>query len=145
MPTSLRNKADSECSLATGSITGRMFAGLAFDLSGRARPFNRDLVKVGDLATKASGEYRIVVTPSTDIRRYSVRKTATHSSEPNPTEPIPFGRGGAGLYTGHPVGLVVVVGLLLMGLLALPEARWFLAGAVILGGIWGCFLWLRRR
>lgn len=85
------------------------------------------------------------MTPSTDIRRYSVRKTATHSSEPNPTEPIPFGRGGAGLYTGHPVGLVVVIGVLLMGLFALPEARWFLAGALLFGGICGFFLWIRHR
>ena len=81
----------------------------------------------------------------TDIRRYSDRKTASYSSEPNPTEPIPFGRGGAGLYTGHPVGLVVVIGLLIMGLFGLPEARWFFAGAVLLGGIWGYFLWLRHR
>jgi hypothetical protein len=79
----------------------------------------------------------------TDIN--SVRKTAPRDSEPNPTEPIPFGRGGAGLYTGHPVGLVVVVGVLLIGLIALPEARWFLASAVLLGGIWGFFLWLRHR
>ena len=85
------------------------------------------------------------MTLSADIRRYSVRKTATHSSEPNPTEPIPFGRGGAGLYTGHPVGLVVVVGLLLMGLVGLPESRWFLAGALLLGSIFGLFLWVRHR
>ena len=76
-----------------------------------------------------------------DIGRYSVRSY----SEPNPTEPIPFGRGGAGLYTSHPVGLVVVVGVLLMGLFALPEARWFLASTVLLGSIWGFFLWLRHR
>jgi hypothetical protein len=67
-----------------------------------------------------------------DIGRYSVRSYP----EPNPTEPIPFGRGSAGLYTAHPVGLVVVVGVLLMGLFALPEARWFLGGAFLLGGIW---------
>jgi hypothetical protein len=78
------------------------------------------------------------VTTPTDIRRYSVRKTA----EPDPTEVIPFGRVKT---TGHPVGLVVVVGVLVMGLLALPEARWFLAGASILGCAWGFFLWLHHR
>jgi hypothetical protein len=85
------------------------------------------------------------VTTPTDDRRYSVRKTAPRDTEPNPIEPIPFGRGGAGHYTAHPVGLVVVVGVLLMGLWALPEARWFLGSTVLLGGIWGFFLWLRHR
>jgi hypothetical protein len=66
-------------------------------------------------------------------------------SEPNPLEVIPFGRNGAGLFTAHPVGLVVVFGVLVMGLIGLPEARWFLAGAVVLGGVFGLFLWLRHR
>jgi len=82
-------------------------------------------------------------TPTTIAGRY--RESDRYSSEPNPIEPIPFGRGAAGHYTSHPVGLVVAVGLLLIGLLALPEARWFLASAVLLGGIWGFFLWLRHR
>jgi hypothetical protein len=80
-----------------------------------------------------------------DIRSHSDRKTAPHDSEPDPTEVIPFGRYGAGLLTGHPVGLIVVVGMLLMGLFGLPEARWFFAGALLLGGIWGFSLWLRHR
>jgi hypothetical protein len=79
----------------------------------------------------------------TDIRR--IRKTAPHNSDPDPTEVIPFGRYGVGLLTGHPVGLVVVLGLLLMGLLGLPGARWFFAGALLLGGICGFFLWRRHR
>lgn len=82
---------------------------------------------------------------STGVRRYSVRKTVPHDSEPNPIEPIPFGRGAAGLYTDHPVGLVVVIGVLILGLFGLSEARWFLAGTVLLGGMWGFFLWLRHR
>jgi hypothetical protein len=82
---------------------------------------------------------------SANSRRYSVRKTASDSAEPNPIEPIPFGRGAAGSYTAHPVGLVVVVGVLLMGLLALPEARWFLAATSLLGCAWGFILWLRHR
>jgi hypothetical protein len=81
----------------------------------------------------------------TDIRRHSARKTAPHNSAPDPTEVTPFGRYGVGLLTGHPVGLVVVFGLLLMGLLGLPEARWFFAGALLLGGFCGFFLWLRHR
>jgi hypothetical protein len=66
-------------------------------------------------------------------------------SEPDPPEVTPFGRYGVGLLTGHTVGLVVVFGLLLLGLIGLPEARWFLAGALLVGGICGFFLWLRHR
>ncbi|HXX21069.1 MAG TPA: hypothetical protein VEJ46_16830 [Candidatus Acidoferrum sp.] len=83
-------------------------------------------------------------TPATIASR-GYRKSARHNSDIDPTELVPFGRGGAGLYPGHPVGLVVVFGIILLGLLALPEARWFLAGALVLGGTWGFFLWLRHR
>ena len=81
---------------------------------------------------------------SMDIRRHAVPKVS-QDLEPNPTEVIPFGRYGAGLWTGHPIGLVIVVGLLLMGFVGLPEARWFLALTVPLGCICGFFLWLRHR
>lgn len=33
----------------------------------------------------------------------------------------------------------------MIGLLALPEARWFLAGALVLGGLYGLILFLRHR
>lgn len=79
------------------------------------------------------------------IRRRSAQETAPHNSEPDPTEVIPFGRYGVGLLTGHPVGLVVVLGLLLMGLIGIPEARWFFAGALALGGTCGFLLWFRHR
>jgi hypothetical protein len=81
----------------------------------------------------------------TEARRYSIRKAGPHDSEPNPIEPIPFGRGGVGRLTAHPVGLVVVFGVVLMALFGLAEARWFLAGTLLLGGLWGFFLWLRHR
>jgi len=66
-------------------------------------------------------------------------------SEPNPLDVVPFGRGGAGVSTGHPVGLVVVFGVLLMGLIGIPEARWFFAGAIALGCVFGLFLRLLHR
>jgi len=75
---------------------------------------------------------------------HNARK-APETSEIDRREVIPFGRYGAGYLTAHPVGLVVVFGLLLMGLAGLPGARWFFAGAVLLGGIFGLFLWLRHR
>ena len=81
----------------------------------------------------------------TDIRRHFARKAAPHNSEPDPRDVIPFGRYGGGLLMGDPIGLVVVLGLLLMGLVGLPEARWFFAGTLLLGSICGFFLWLRHR
>ena len=65
--------------------------------------------------------------------------------DPHPNEIPPFGRYGAGVLTGHPIGLVIVIGLLAMGLIGLPEARWFFGGSLVLGaGV--CFLlWLRHR
>jgi hypothetical protein len=68
-----------------------------------------------------------------------------HDLLPQPAEVIPFGRFGAGLWTGHPIGLVIVVGLLIMGFVGLPEARGFLVLTVPLGCVCGFFLWLRHR
>jgi len=65
--------------------------------------------------------------------------------ESNPNEVLPFGRYGGGLLTGHPIGLVIVLGLLLTGLLGLPEYRWFFAASLFLGGLLGLFLWLCHR
>lgn len=60
-------------------------------------------------------------------------------------EVIPFGRYGAGLWTGHPVGLVIAAGLFVMVLAGIPESRWFLAGVLTLGAFGGFLLWLRHR
>jgi hypothetical protein len=85
------------------------------------------------------------VKESAYIRQHGAVRGALYRSEPDPTEVIPFGSYGVGTLTGHPVGLVVVFGLLLMGWLGIPEARWFLAAGVGLGAIFGLFLWLRHR
>ena len=58
---------------------------------------------------------------------------------------MPFGQYGGGLLTGHPIGLVIVLGILLMGLIGIPEARVFLAGSAVLGTVVGVVLWLRHR
>lgn len=66
-------------------------------------------------------------------------------TEIDPSEVVPFGRNGAGLFTAHPVGLIIVIGLLLMGLFGVPGAGLFFAGAFFAGGILGIFFWLRQR
>ena len=80
-----------------------------------------------------------------DIRRRSAREAYPQNAEPNPTEVLPFGRYGGGFLTGHPIGLVIVIGLLLIGLVGIPEARWFFGGSLVLGGVVGLRLWLRHR
>jgi hypothetical protein len=59
-------------------------------------------------------------------------------------EVVPFGRFGAGVWTGHPAGLIVVIGILLVGLIGIPEWRYFFAATVLLGSVVGYFL-LRRH
>lgn len=68
-----------------------------------------------------------------------------HNAEPHPTKVVPFGQYGGGLLTGHPIGLVIVLGVLLMGIIGIPEARAFFAASVVLGGACGFVLWLRHR
>jgi hypothetical protein len=72
-----------------------------------------------------------------------MRERIPNRSEPNPTEIMPTY--SADLMTAHPVGLVVVFGVLLLGLIELPEARWFFGGALVLGVIFGFLSWIRHR
>jgi hypothetical protein len=96
------------------------------------------------LATLASEAYRIFRDIAfMDIHRCAL-KQSSHDRLP-PANVVPFGVYGAGLWTGHPIGLVIVVGLLFMGFVGLPEARWFLALTAPLGCICGFFLWLHHR
>ena len=74
-----------------------------------------------------------------------MRQNIKQNAEPHPTVVVPFGTKGGGLLTGHPIGLVIVLGLLLMGLIGLPEARLFFVCSICLGGIFGLLLWLRHR
>jgi len=79
--------------------------------------------------------------PSQRLRR----EAPPRDSGPDQYDVAPFGPGGVGLLTAHPVGLVVVLGVFFMALVELPEARWFFGSALLLGGIFGLVLWLRDR
>jgi hypothetical protein len=78
-----------------------------------------------------------------DIRHRATQR-ASHDL-PHPGKIVPFGTYGAGNWTGHPIGLVIVIGVLFMGFVGLPEARWFLALAIPAGAVCGLFLWLHHR
>lgn len=80
-----------------------------------------------------------------EIRRLGANELPPRNAEPHPTKVMPFGRYGGGMLTGHPIGLVIVLGILLMGLIGIPEARPFFAASTVLGTVLGFFLWLRHR
>lgn len=64
---------------------------------------------------------------------------------PEPKHIVPFGPYGVGQITAHPIGLVIVAGLLLMGLVAYPELSLLVLAWLIGGALVGFLLWLRHR
>ena len=79
------------------------------------------------------------------VRHENHEQVETHREEPSPAEIVPFGRCGGGHWTGHPIGFFIVAGLLLMGLVGLPEFRWFFVVSLVLGGAFGLILWRLHR
>lgn len=57
----------------------------------------------------------------------------------------PYGHFGIGILTSHPVGLLVVAGVILIVVTGIPAARWFFAGSVAVGALFGLILWLYHR
>jgi hypothetical protein len=80
--------------------------------------------------------------PHFTFRRHPVGEVVARTNEDrHPLEVVPFGKFGAGVWTGHPIGLVVVLGMLIMGLVGMPEWRWFSGATVVAGSLVGYFLW----
>jgi hypothetical protein len=65
--------------------------------------------------------------------------------ERGPDSVRPFGRYGTGVLNESPTGLLVVAAVILLTLEAIPESRWFLAAALVVGSAIGFVLWLRHR
>jgi hypothetical protein len=84
-----------------------------------------------------------MIPKSIQVRHW--RKAALQNVEPDPIKIVPFGRYGGGEWNAHPIGLVVVLGFLLMGLVGIPEFKWFFAGALALGSLCGLLLWRYHR
>lgn len=61
--------------------------------------------------------------------------------ELQPKDVIPFGKYGAGRWTGHPIGAFIAIGIVVIALIGIPESRYFLAAAVPLGALFGFILW----
>lgn len=64
---------------------------------------------------------------------------------PEPKHLVPFGPYGGGQWTAHPIGLVIVIGLLLMGLVSHTPVSLLVLVSLLGGAIFGFFLWLRHR
>ena len=80
------------------------------------------------------------------LRHRPFREVAARTNEDrHPLQVVPFGRFGAGAWTGHPIELLVVVGFLLIGLIGIPEWRWFFGATVLMGSVVGYVLWRRNQ
>jgi len=80
---------------------------------------------------------------NSSIQHYGFQEAHSRprDSDPDINEVVPFGRSGFGLWTAHPIGLVIALGLIVMVSAGIPEAGWFFAGVAILGGLSGLLLW----
>ena len=64
---------------------------------------------------------------------------------PEPKHLVPFGPYGAGQWTAHPIGLVIVIGLVLMGLVSRTPVSDLVLFSLLGGAIFGVLLWLYHR
>ena len=80
------------------------------------------------------------------FRRHPFGEVVARTNEDrHPLQVVPYGRFGGGVWTGHPIELVVVLGILLVGLVGIPAWRWFFGATLLLGGLVGYFLSRRHR
>jgi hypothetical protein len=75
----------------------------------------------------------------------SLRRAWLRDRGPAQVRIVPFGPYGGGQYTSHLIGLVIVIGFIAMALVGIPEARGFFVISLVLGLVFGLFLWLRHR
>jgi len=73
------------------------------------------------------------------------RRFQARDSLPEPIEVRPHGPFGVGLLTGHPIGIIIVVGIIIMGLVALRPIRLFFMATLPVGAMIGLILWLLHR
>ncbi len=66
---------------------------------------------------------------------------APGADELQPKDVVPFGKYGGGRWTGHPIGLLMAFGIVLIALIGVPESRIFLAAALPIGALLGIGLW----
>ena len=76
------------------------------------------------------------------FRRHPYGQVVPRPNEDRATSAVvPYGKLGAGLWTGHPIGLVISIGLIVIGLVGIPEWRWFFGASVLLGSLLALSFW----
>ena len=79
------------------------------------------------------------------FRRHSLDQVVPRTNEDHhPLEIVPYGRFGGGVWTGHPIGFIVVLGILIIGLVGIPLWRWFFGATVLLGSLVAYVMWRRH-
>jgi len=81
-------------------------------------------------------------------RLHSHANTYEHADAvwtPEPKHLVPFGPYGAGQWTARPIGLVIVIGLVLMGLVSRTPVSDLMLFSLLGGAVVGLFLWLYQR
>ena len=80
------------------------------------------------------------------FRRHPFGEVVRRTNEDrHPLQVVPYGRFGGGVWTGHPIELVVVLGMLLVGLVGIPAWRWFFGATLVVGSLAGYFLGRGKR
>jgi hypothetical protein len=70
------------------------------------------------------------------FRRHPFGEVVPRTSEDHRIwDVVPYGKFGAGLWNGNPAGLIAVVGILIVGLVGLPEWRYFFGATVLAGSV----------
>jgi hypothetical protein len=84
--------------------------------------------------------------PYATFRRHPYGEVVARTNEDfAPGQVVPYGKYGAGVWTGHPIEFVAVVGILPIGLIGIPAWRWFFGATLLMGGLVGYFLWRRNQ
>jgi hypothetical protein len=79
------------------------------------------------------------------FRRYPFGEVVPRTNEDRRIwEIVPYGKFGAGVWTGHPAGFIVVIGILIVGLVGIPEWRYFFGATVLLGSLVAYALYRRH-
>ena len=79
------------------------------------------------------------------FRRHPVDEVVPHTKEDRkPWVVVPYGKFGGGVWTGHRVGLIIVIGIMIVGFVGIPEWRWFFGAALFVGSLVGYVLYRRH-